>query len=142
MGWLFVVSDEDVLSWILASQRMPFAREAPTRRVKEGDQFVLYATGKVAATAKQGRVFASGTIAANAVRESVRLGRWDVDKVCALTFDKVIPVESAPPLVSLIDRLSFISNKKNWGPALQRPIVTLLGDDFDVLDAALGAVGQ
>ena len=133
--WVGVVSREHVQGGVRGSfAQLCHGKERPLRRMRHGDWLIYYSPR----TQREGGA---------PVQAFTAIGRVEDDRVYAYAMsESVVPyrrgVRYLPcreaPIVPLLDRLTFITNKQRWGYPFRTGHFEISKDDFVVIAAAMG----
>jgi hypothetical protein len=141
-AWFIVLSDRAAVGWVVSSGKMGFvaSRKREVSRLREGDTAFLYATKGTLGS--EGMLFAEvrATSSVRVVPEPYKVASRDVELETDLSVVGLAELGTGLPIVSLVSELKLFAPYKqpsSWRGLLQRPLVSLYGDDEDIVRRAL-----
>lgn len=130
------VSAIDIKNTLLAHCFWSFSETAPLRgKLKEGDRVLIYLAGKGR------REFVAVATVANEAKELMK-GSKEKEILSGLgigylkymvQLKDIVSLSVSIKIAPLIDKLNFITEKKNYGLHLRLPIVRINSSDFELI---------
>ena len=152
MHYIFVINDIDFGDLIITAQEIAdkllnknqwlFTQFTPhIKRIKAGDKIVLYFAGK------NRRYFTASFEIAGSIVEHQMHASDNKEEILFQIYNLATPVrnietwEPPLPISELKDRLSFITDKKNWGLFFRQSTKLISKEDFDLITSAKRLAG-
>lgn len=144
MDWLVILAQEKAIQWVLNNQRLAFKESVRTHLLSPGDRIALYTTraafGNPSTDLSQ--IVAIGRITSEVHSSAVQIGSARYSKICSIAIDAQLRPRRGLPFKPLIPRLSFIQQKHAWSAYLQRALVPLPSEDFELISQSLRHAGR
>jgi hypothetical protein len=148
-SFLLVLSSGEAVSWVLGASRMAFVSgvRRDAERLSVGDTLYILTTKECWGSSPSAATLVVGVAtvrtAAKELDEPVRIGSREFTIGCDLALRGLVPFRRGVDFGTVVPRLGFIRNKKQWGVYLQRALVPLADEDAEVVRSHLsGLVGD
>jgi len=133
--WIGVVSREHVQSGIRGGfVQLSHGKKDPLQRLRAGDGFIYYSPRASYPTGDLCQMFTAIGIVKSGVIYQVDMG----EDFHPFRIDVLYLNAHETPIRPLLDKLSFIKNKTNWGAAFRFGCLAVPVEDFKVISEAMG----